>query len=163
MSPEVLSNSEYNKKTDIWSLGITAIELAEGAPPYSHINHMRAMFVIQKKPAQSLTQPDRWSPDFNNFVKRCLTLDPKHRPTAKELLLDPFISKSKGPALLSELVANSMEEIERYRLKQFDDENDACGNSQREQDNPGEEDAEVQDGDGLCTYVNNRSVVEDSQ
>jgi serine/threonine protein kinase len=51
MSPEVLSNSEYNKKTDIWSLGITAIEMAEGDPPYAHINYMRAMFVIQKKPA----------------------------------------------------------------------------------------------------------------
>ena len=51
MSPEVLSNSEYNKKTDIWSLGITVIEMSEGDPPYSHINYMRAMFVIQKKPA----------------------------------------------------------------------------------------------------------------
>ena len=61
MSPEVLSNSEYNKKTDIWSLGITAIEMAEGNPPYAHINYMRAMFVIQKKPAQSLTQPEKWS------------------------------------------------------------------------------------------------------
>jgi serine/threonine protein kinase len=46
MSPEVLSHSDYNKKTDIWSLGITAIEMAEGDPPYAHINHMRAMFVI---------------------------------------------------------------------------------------------------------------------
>ena len=55
MSPEVLTNSEYNKKTDIWSLGITCIEMAEGDPPYSHMNFMRAMFVIQKKPAQGLT------------------------------------------------------------------------------------------------------------
>ena len=55
MSPEVLSDSEYNKKTDIWSLGITAIEMAEGEPPYSHINYMRAMFVIQKNPATGLT------------------------------------------------------------------------------------------------------------
>jgi serine/threonine protein kinase len=46
MSPEVLSHNDYNKKTDIWSLGITAIEMAEGEPPYSHINHIRAMFVI---------------------------------------------------------------------------------------------------------------------
>ena len=46
MSPEVLSNSEYNKKTDIWSLGITAIEMAEGDPPYVHIHYMRAMLVI---------------------------------------------------------------------------------------------------------------------
>ena len=91
MSPEVLSNSEYNKKTDIWSLGITAIEMAEGNPPYAHINYMRAMFVIQKKPAQSLTQPEKWSTEFNNFISKCLIIDPKRRPTSKELLLDPFI------------------------------------------------------------------------
>jgi serine/threonine kinase 4 len=112
MSPEVLSNSaDYNKKTDIWSLGITAIEMAEGEPPYSHINYMRAMFVIQKKPASGLTDPTKWSPEFNKFVQRCLIVDPKCRPTAKELLIDPFIVKSKGPALLSELVTRSLEDI----------------------------------------------------
>ena len=46
MSPEVLSKSEYNKKTDIWSLGITAIEMAEGDPPYSNINYIKAMLLI---------------------------------------------------------------------------------------------------------------------
>lgn len=46
MSPEVIKNSKYNFKTDIWSLGITAIELAEGGPPYSHLHPYRAMFAI---------------------------------------------------------------------------------------------------------------------
>ena len=118
MSPEVVTQSDYNKKADIWSLGITAIEMAEGEPPYSHIHPVRAMFIIQKNPASSLTQQEKWTPEFNNFVKKCLTIDPKRRPTAKELLLDPFISKSKGPALLSELVANSIEDIERGRIEE---------------------------------------------
>ena len=158
MSPEVLSNSEYNKKTDIWSLGITVIEMAEGDPPYSHINYMRAMFVIQKKPAQGLTLPEKWSPEFNAFVKRCLTLDPKCRPTAKELLLDPFISKSKGPALLSELVANSLEEIERYRLTQYNDDEEGSdsGSKGAAAKDEGEEVDLGQD--GLQTYVNNGTV-----
>jgi serine/threonine kinase 4 len=46
MSPELISKSKYNSKTDIWSLGITSIELAEGSPPYSHIHPVRAMFAI---------------------------------------------------------------------------------------------------------------------
>jgi serine/threonine kinase 4 len=161
MSPEVLSNSEYNKKTDIWSLGITAIEMAEGDPPYSHINHMRAMFVIQRKPAQGLTIPEKWSPEFNNFIKRCLTLDQKYRPTAKELLLDPFIMKSKGPALLSELVANSLEEIERYRLKDYNNESND-NNSHRGgggADDPAASGGTIVEQDGLQTFVNNRGTV----
>ena len=55
MSPEVLTKSQYNKKTDIWSLGITAIEMAEGDPPYSNINYVKAMLLIPIKPAQRLT------------------------------------------------------------------------------------------------------------
>ena len=91
-------------------------------------------------------------------MKRCLTLDPKCRPTAKELLLDPFIAKSKGPALLSELVANSLEEIERYRLKQFKED----GDDSESAGGPGnhkEEGDEVDIGqDGLQTYINNNTV-----
>jgi serine/threonine protein kinase len=57
--------------------------------------------------------PEKWSKEFNNFIARCLTVDPKRRPTAKELLFDPFIlGKNKGAALLSELVTRSLEDIE---------------------------------------------------
>ena len=113
MSPEVLTKSEYNKKTDIWSLGITAIEMAEGDPPYSNINYIKAMLLIPIQPPQGLTEPVKWTPLFNNFIKRCLTVDSKQRPTAKELLLDPFImdyitdkgiNGKKGRELLKELV-----------------------------------------------------------
>ena len=91
-------------------------------------------------------------------MKRCLTLDPKCRPTAKELLLDPFISKSKGPALLSELVANSLEEIERYRLKQYNDDEDGSDSGSKGAPAKDEGDEVDLGQDGLQTYVNNGTV-----
>lgn len=105
MSPEVISKSKYNKKTDIWSLGITAIEIAEGQPPYSHIHPIRAMFAIKNSPPQNLSDPKKWSMEFNNFVRKCLTLDPKKRPNTKELLNEPFImKKNKGKKIIQELI-----------------------------------------------------------
>ena len=61
MSPEIIKYSEYTYKTDIWSLGITALELAEGVPPYSHQHPYRAIFSIQSHPPSSLTEPWKWS------------------------------------------------------------------------------------------------------
>ena len=131
MSPEVISKSKYNKKTDIWSVGITAIEMAEGEPPYSHIHPIRAMFVIKSNPPEGLTQPEKWSVEFNNFVKKCLTIDPKQRPSAKDLLMDPFIKKSKGKAIITELVDGAMDKIEKFRIQQSqkDKKNNRFGDS----------------------------------
>ena len=130
MSPEMLTRADYNKKTDIWSLGITAIEMAEGDPPYSNIHHVKVMFLIETHPPRGLTDPSQWSPEFNNFVKKCLTVDHKMRPTARELLLDPFIEQNitnvvpgpgrivknkKGKVYLKELAKNTIPMIEEYR------------------------------------------------
>jgi len=91
MSPEVIGKNKYNSKTDIWSLGITAIELAEGEPPYSKLHPVRAMFLIRKKPPQGLSDSNSWSPEYNDFISKCLIVEPSIRPTAKELLNHPFI------------------------------------------------------------------------
>lgn len=91
MSPEVISKNRYNHLTDIWSLGVTAIELAEGAPPYSHIHPVRAMFAIKNNPPQGLTNPEKWSKEFNDFVKACLKVQPSERPAAQQLLAMAFI------------------------------------------------------------------------
>ena len=115
MSPEVAIRSEYNKKTDIWSLGITAIEMAEGFPPYSNINPIRVIFIIANHPASGLTEPNSWSPEFNSFVNMCLKVDPKHRPTAAELLAHPFILKNKGREVVSRLVKESIADLEEAR------------------------------------------------
>ena len=117
MSPEVISENKYGKKTDIWSLGITAIELAEMEPPYSHIHPFRAMYVIKNKPAQGLTNPEQWTPEFNNFVERCLKINPKERPNAKDLLNDEFIARVRGNGIICELVANCLDAVEEYRAQ----------------------------------------------
>lgn len=97
-------------------MGITAIELAEGVPPYSHIHPMRALFAIKANPPQGLTTPAYWSQDFNDFVRKCLNVDPKARPNAKDLLNHNFIvQKAKNKAVLSDLVAVSLDAIEKAR------------------------------------------------
>ena len=120
MSPEIIQQSMHNQSTDIWSLGITCIEMAEGEPPFSNIKPFRAMINIIKNPPRGLSKAEEWSKEFNDFVTKCLTLDPLKRPNSKDLLNHPFIiEKSRGSALISELVANNIHEINQYRLTHF--------------------------------------------
>jgi serine/threonine protein kinase len=91
MAPEVIQEVGYNNRADIWSLGITCIEMAEGKPPYSNVHPMRAIFMIPSRPPPTLTEPAKWSASFNEFVTVCLTKDPKARPSATELLEHPFV------------------------------------------------------------------------
>ncbi|CAG9330471.1 unnamed protein product [Blepharisma stoltei] len=115
MSPEVISKTHYNNKTDIWSLGITAIEMAEGQPPYSHLHPIRVMQAVQRNPAQGLFEPSKWSHEFNDFVHECLRVNFQERPSSKELLNHPFIRNSLGNKILSQLVSNSLANIEKYK------------------------------------------------
>lgn len=68
MSPEVIQKSEHNQSTDIWSLGITCIEMAEGEPPYSTMKPWKAMMSIVSSPPKGLTKPQLWSNNFNSFI-----------------------------------------------------------------------------------------------
>lgn len=96
MAPEVAAverKGGYNQSCDIWSVGITAIELAELQPPMYDIHPMRALFIMTKssfKPP-TLKAKDNWSASFHDFVKMALTKNPKKRPSAERLLMHSFV------------------------------------------------------------------------
>jgi serine/threonine-protein kinase 24/25/MST4 len=103
MAPEVIQEAGYDFRADIWSLGITAMELAEGAPPYAGSHPMKVLFTIPKNPAPRLVG-DEWSKDFKDFIAHCLIKDPDRRATAKELLKHRFIQRAGKVEALRELV-----------------------------------------------------------
>eukprot|EP00928_Gymnodinium_smaydae_P034670 TRINITY_DN24515_c0_g1_i1.p1 TRINITY_DN24515_c0_g1~~TRINITY_DN24515_c0_g1_i1.p1 ORF type:complete len:558 (+),score=126.02 TRINITY_DN24515_c0_g1_i1:361-2034(+) len=96
MAPEVIKGVAYNAKADIWSLGITCIEMAENQPPYYHIPPTRALFVISTKPPAGFENPDAFSPEFVHFVGKCLMVDTTCRPACSSLLAAPFVQMAEG-------------------------------------------------------------------
>uniref|UniRef100_A0A3Q1JFE1 non-specific serine/threonine protein kinase n=1 Tax=Anabas testudineus TaxID=64144 RepID=A0A3Q1JFE1_ANATE len=101
MAPEVIAceqqlDSTYDARCDVWSLGITAIELGDGDPPLSDLHPMRALFKIPRNPPPTLLQPELWSDDFNDFICKCLIKDFELRPNVLDLLQHVFIKQIVG-------------------------------------------------------------------
>mmetsp|Transcript_13693 Transcript_13693/g.21460 ORF Transcript_13693/g.21460 Transcript_13693/m.21460 type:complete len:134 (+) Transcript_13693:485-886(+) len=100
MAPEVMEQTNgYDFKADIWSLGITAIELAMGDAPNHDLPAMRVLLVILNSPAPTLPRNREWSPEFRNFVTACLHKEPEKRPTIKQIFQEhkKFFDKAKNP------------------------------------------------------------------
>uniref|UniRef100_A0A8B9S941 non-specific serine/threonine protein kinase n=1 Tax=Apteryx owenii TaxID=8824 RepID=A0A8B9S941_APTOW len=130
MAPEVvmcetMKDTPYDYKADIWSLGITLIEMAQIEPPHHELNPMRVLLKIAKSDPPTLSSPSKWSLEFRDFLKTALDKNPETRPSAAQLLEHPFVSKVTSNRALRELVAEAkaevMEEIEDSREEAEED------------------------------------------
>ena len=120
MSPQVASNLNYDFKTDIWSLGITCVELLEGEPPFSKLKPKNVMEKIAKKPPRvdEIIDLNEHTYEFKSFIEHCLEIDPKKRYTAEELLKHEFITKfTKGRKYLINLIKKHEIDVEKFRFE----------------------------------------------
>ncbi|KAI8608285.1 kinase-like domain-containing protein [Chytriomyces sp. MP71] len=106
-APEIITRSQYDYKADIWSLGITIIELATGNPPFANYDPRRAIFLIPRsRPAQL---EGNFSPMIKEFLALCLTEDPDQRPNAEDLLKTRFIKNAPAKGLATSLIRDLLE------------------------------------------------------
>lgn len=108
MAPEVIEQSGYDFKADVWSLGITAMELVHGEPPNAGKHPMKVLMEIPKMPAPRL-EGNHYSKEFKDFVAKCLIKDPDQRPSAKESLRHKFIRGAGRTEALQELILRRQE------------------------------------------------------
>ncbi|KAL2769311.1 STE20-like serine/threonine-protein kinase isoform 2 [Daubentonia madagascariensis] len=130
MAPEVVmcetsKDRPYDYKADVWSLGITLIEMAEIEPPHHELNPMRVLLKIAKSEPPTLAQPSKWSSNFKDFLKKCLEKNVDARWNTSQLLQHPFVTvDSNKPIreLIAEAKAEVTEEVEDGKEEDDDEE-----------------------------------------
>ncbi|KAG5638352.1 hypothetical protein H0H81_000485 [Sphagnurus paluster] len=109
MAPEVVTRKEYGPKVDIWSLGIMAIEMIEGEPPYLNQNPLKALYLIATNGTPKIANPENLSAVFTDYLAKTLEVDAEKRPNATQLLQHPFFKLSEPLRTLAPLIKAARE------------------------------------------------------
>ncbi|TFK39786.1 kinase-like domain-containing protein [Crucibulum laeve] len=109
MAPEVVTRKEYGPKVDIWSLGIMAIEMIEGEPPYLNQNPLKALYLIATNGTPTIANPENLSSVFTDYLAKTLEVDAEKRPNATELLQHQFFKLSEPLRTLAPLIKAARE------------------------------------------------------
>ena len=104
MAPEVVRRQAYGPKVDIWSLGVMCIECVDGEPPYLNEDPLRALYLIMTNGKPEFRSRSQMTPEFCDFLDRCLEVDVSRRASATDLMRHPFIRKAKPLASLRPLI-----------------------------------------------------------
>uniref|UniRef100_A0A671QAC4 non-specific serine/threonine protein kinase n=1 Tax=Sinocyclocheilus anshuiensis TaxID=1608454 RepID=A0A671QAC4_9TELE len=138
MAPEVIACDEnpdatYDFKSDLWSLGITAIEMAEGAPPLCDMHPMRALFLIPRNPAPRL-KSKKWSKKFQSFIESCLVKNHNQRPSTEQLVKHPFIKDLPNERQVRIQLKDHIDRTKKKRGERDETEYEYSGSEEEEEE-----------------------------
>ncbi|XP_034972139.1 mitogen-activated protein kinase kinase kinase kinase 4 isoform X4 [Zootoca vivipara] len=143
MAPEVIACDEnpdatYDYRSDLWSCGITAIEMAEGAPPLCDMHPMRALFLIPRNPPPRL-KSKKWSKKFFSFIEGCLVKNYMQRPPTEQLLKHPFIRDQPNERQVRIQLKDHIDRTKKKRGEKDETEYEYSGSEEEEEEVPEQE------------------------
>ncbi|XP_072477707.1 mitogen-activated protein kinase kinase kinase kinase 4 isoform X21 [Notamacropus eugenii] len=143
MAPEVIACDEnpdatYDYRSDLWSCGITAIEMAEGAPPLCDMHPMRALFLIPRNPPPRL-KSKKWSKKFFSFIEGCLVKNYMQRPSTEQLLKHPFIRDQPNERQVRIQLKDHIDRTRKKRGEKDETEYEYSGSEEEEEEIPEQE------------------------